>query len=99
MLADPKALHHVFQASGYRYPKNHDTNQAIRLMMGRGIFWAVGSSNSTVDIFMVLTHSHPGDDHKRHKKVMNPAFDINRLRSFLPLFQRSATMVREKRLT
>jgi len=44
MLADPKALHHVFQASGYRYPKTHDTNQAIRLMMGRGIFWAVGTT-------------------------------------------------------
>jgi hypothetical protein len=28
---------------------------------------------------------------------MNPAFDINRLRSFLALFQRSATMVRGKR--
>lgn len=28
---------------------------------------------------------------------MNPAFDINRLRSFLVLFQRSATMVREIR--
>ena len=34
-----------------------------------------------------------GDDHKRHKKVMNPAFDISRLRSFLPLFQKSASMV------
>ncbi|KAF8959165.1 cytochrome P450 [Flammula alnicola] len=78
MLADPKALHHIVQASGYRYPKTPDTNQAIRLMMGRGIFWAVG------------------DDHKRHKKVMNPAFDISRLRSFLPLFQRSAGMLAEK---
>ena len=28
---------------------------------------------------------------------MNPAFDINRLRSFLALFQRSAIMVRGKR--
>lgn len=28
---------------------------------------------------------------------MNPAFDINRLRSFLVLFQKSATMVREIR--
>ncbi|KAF5315025.1 hypothetical protein D9619_007490 [Psilocybe cf. subviscida] len=78
LLADPKALHYVVQASGYRYPKPHDTNQAIRLMMGRGIFWAVG------------------DDHKRHKKVMSPAFDIARLRSFLPLFQRSATMLAER---
>lgn len=42
MLADPKALHHIVQISSYRYPKPHDTNQAIRLMMGRGIFWASG---------------------------------------------------------
>ncbi|KIM36515.1 hypothetical protein M413DRAFT_449068 [Hebeloma cylindrosporum] len=78
MLADPKALHRVFQASGYRYPKTHDANQAIRLMMGRGIFWA------------------GGNDHKRHKKVMNPAFDISRLRSFLAVFQRSAARLAEK---
>ncbi|KAF8900292.1 cytochrome P450 [Gymnopilus junonius] len=78
MLADPKALHHIVQASGYRYPKPSDTNQSIRLIMGRGIFWA------------------SGDDHKRHKKVMNPAFDINRLRSFLPLFQSSAQMLARK---
>jgi len=54
MLADPKALHHVFQASGYRYPKTHDTNQAIRLMMGRGIFWAVGTTIFSIDICTAL---------------------------------------------
>lgn len=31
-----------------------------------------------------------GDDHARHRKVMNPAFTAPQLRSFLPLFRRSS---------
>lgn len=36
-----------------------------------------------------------GPVHSRHRKVMNPAFSAPRLRSFLPLFQRSAVKASE----
>ncbi|PPQ66087.1 hypothetical protein CVT24_000201 [Panaeolus cyanescens] len=72
LLADPKALHHIFHVSGHRYPKPADVNESIKLIMGRGIFSAVG------------------DDHKRHKKIMIPAFEPSRIRSFLDLFHSSA---------
>lgn len=42
MLADPKALHHVLQVSGYRYPKLAAANQSIVLLMGTGIIAAAG---------------------------------------------------------
>lgn len=36
-----------------------------------------------------------GPVHSRHRKVMNPAFSAPQLRSFLPLFQRSAIKASE----
>ena len=44
LLSDPKALHHILHVSGYQYPKKTDVIQTIRLIMGRGIFWAEGIS-------------------------------------------------------
>jgi len=89
MLADPKALHHVFQASGYRYPKNHDTNQAIRLMMGRGIFWL---SVRPIPLSTILhyANSFPQGTIISVIKGHDPAFDIIACACFFPFFQRSA---------
>ena len=36
---------------------------------------------------------YAGEDHYRHRKIMNPAFSGPQLRSFLPLFQRIAGKV------
>jgi cytochrome P450 len=94
MLSDPKALHYILHASGYHYPKKDDVNQSIRLFMGTGIFWASGSTSNGPLCGILLLKSLQGDTHKRHKKVMNPAFEANKLRSFVPLFQRSAELVR-----
>ncbi|EIW62975.1 PAH-inducible cytochrome P450 monooxygenase PC-PAH 4 [Trametes versicolor FP-101664 SS1] len=37
-----------------------------------------------------------GEDHQRHRKIMNPAFSAAHLRSFLPLFQRVTGKLVEK---
>ncbi|KAL0954104.1 hypothetical protein HGRIS_005250 [Hohenbuehelia grisea] len=37
-----------------------------------------------------------GEVHQRHRKVMNPAFTAQQLRTFLPLFQRSANRLTQK---
>ncbi|KAI0768757.1 PAH-inducible cytochrome P450 monooxygenase PC-PAH 4 [Trametes elegans] len=37
-----------------------------------------------------------GEDHQRHRRIMNPAFSAAQLRSFLPLFQRIGTKLAEK---
>ncbi|KAI0701147.1 cytochrome P450 [Cerioporus squamosus] len=37
-----------------------------------------------------------GSMHQRHRKVMNPAFSAQQLRTFIPLFQRTATKLIEK---
>ncbi|KAF8525701.1 cytochrome P450 [Gautieria morchelliformis] len=39
-LADPKALLHVLNRSGYKYPKTFEARNRQQLSAGRGIFWA-----------------------------------------------------------
>lgn len=42
MVADPRAIQHIFQTSAYIYPKRTDLVQLSRLVMGRGILAADG---------------------------------------------------------
>ncbi|KAI0745013.1 cytochrome P450 [Earliella scabrosa] len=69
MTADPKALQHIYQKSGYKYEKIMSQNFVGTLASGPGIVSAEGM------------------DHQRHRKIMNPAFSVAHLRSFLPLIQ------------
>ncbi|KZV60942.1 cytochrome P450 [Peniophora sp. CONT] len=39
-IADPKALQHVLQTSGYRYPKTAEYRGNVRMVMGDGLVWA-----------------------------------------------------------
>ncbi|EEB95215.1 hypothetical protein MPER_05850, partial [Moniliophthora perniciosa FA553] len=34
-----------------------------------------------------------GDEHKRHRRVLSPAFSISHMKSFLPLFQQHASQL------
>ncbi|KAF7791574.1 hypothetical protein EIP86_002590 [Pleurotus ostreatoroseus] len=68
-----QALQHIFHKSGYHYPKHIEANTMSRVITGRGILYAHGTS------------------HQRHRKVMNPAFTAQQLRTFLPLFRRAST--------
>lgn len=71
MLADPKALHHMFHKPGYDYVRSVEGEVLGRLINGRGgIVPARGS------------------DHHRQRKALNPAFSIQQIRSFLPLFRK-----------
>lgn len=42
MIADPKAIQHIFQTSAYNYPKRADLVQLSKLVIGRGILGASG---------------------------------------------------------
>ena len=42
MLVDPKALQHILQAAGYKYPKSAEDRQFLRMVTGEGLAWAHG---------------------------------------------------------
>ena len=41
-IADPKAINHILQKSGYLYAKPHNIREGSALASGRGIIWAEG---------------------------------------------------------
>ena len=57
-------------------------------MGGPGILVSLGMVPRAVYVWPVYTHGPTGNDHHRHRKIMNPAFSAAHLRTFLPLFQR-----------
>ena len=92
--ANQQVLQHVYKA-GYGYYKRVDMNHMTYLMLGPGILWAEGAPRRVrvVCAFRRESHLHIGDLHHRHRRVMNPAFSSQQLRTFVPLFQRTAQKV------
>lgn len=95
MTCDPKALQHIFHKSGYNYPKESVIVIGSRMVTGRSIVWAPSTSQPLFQLttWIRMFPLAAGDDHARHRKVMNPAFTAPQLRSFLPLFRRSSNKV------
>ncbi|RDX43906.1 cytochrome P450 [Lentinus brumalis] len=93
MTADPKALQHILQRSSYSYPKRIDMNTLTLLQLGPGILWAECKRHCILSMLRVLTGVMAGSMHQRHRKVMNPAFSAQQLRTFIPLFQVTATKI------
>ena len=84
----PQALQHILQKSSYNYPKRVDINTILGLLLGPGIFWAEGKRG--LGFTITDTDESPftaGSMHQRHRKVMSPAFSVQQLRTFIPLFQ------------
>lgn len=93
MLADPKALQYVLQTSGYRFPKSASTRGEIRMIFGNGILWVHGMCH-VYSPKGTSTNPCIGEQHHRQRKIMNPAFSVPQLKSFLPLFLGYAEKVR-----
>ena len=96
-----QALQHILQKSSYNYPKRVDMNTLTLLQLGPGILWAEGTRHMDMNgrprllKRSVLTFAPmTGSMHQRHRKVMNPAFSAQQLRTFIPLFQQTAVKVR-----
>jgi len=95
-IADPKAINHILQKSGYLYARTGDAQERIALAAGRGIFWAEGESPIMMNtLASSLSNNSTGDAHKRHRKAMAPAFGVVDTKGFLPCFMNSANKARD----
>ncbi|EPQ60091.1 cytochrome P450 [Gloeophyllum trabeum ATCC 11539] len=72
MIADPKALQHVYQTASTQWLKPTIRREITRMYIGRGIAWA------------------EGEDHRRHRRIMMPAFGNIESRGMMPLFRETA---------
>ena len=57
-IANPKALHHILELSGYLYEKPYAFGERYTLTLGRGVFWAAGRSLWT-DLKSVTPDTRP----------------------------------------
>jgi hypothetical protein len=48
VIADPKALRHIFHTSGYNFGKPKDALKMTELVFGKGLSWVQGSWFATV---------------------------------------------------
>jgi alkylphenol/PAH-inducible cytochrome P450 monooxygenase len=98
MVADPKALQYILQTSGYRFPKRADARANARMVIGDGIVYVHGTCGN---FFINASNAqcNPGEQHKRHRKIMNPAFSAPQLKSFLTLFLNQAAKESSPRVT
>lgn len=86
-------MQYVLQTSGYRYPKRKDVLATVRMLLGEGIVWVHGEHYRLRVLSGRFPNQDPGDQHQRHRKIMNPSFSVPQLKSFLPLFLRYANKV------
>jgi len=49
-ISDPKAIHYIFQTSGYNFPKTPESRARARLLQGEGLVWADGTFGHFHDI-------------------------------------------------
>ena len=95
-IADPKAINHILQKSGYLYAKPNHVREGSALTSGRGIIWAEGEF-PVVTGCSNLANNPTGNVHKRQRRVMAPAFGLVEAKSLLPYFMDSATKACELR--
>lgn len=94
-LTQLQAFQHIFHKSGYNYPKSVHTIVDIKLLTGESIISAARTQiRNCVLTLRSSSYLVGGEDHSRHRKIMNPAFTASQLRSFLPFFRQSAAKVR-----
>ena len=57
-IADPKAINHILQKSGYLYAKPRNVQEQTALLADRGVVWAEGESPSSFmrNTFSLLAH-------------------------------------------
>jgi len=86
-FADPKALHHIIQATGYLYVKPSIRRETASLVADRGLLWADGTAGSRSPLPLRSNLiQHPGETHRRQRKGMMPAFGLTASRELLPRF-------------
>ena len=94
-IADPKAINHILQKTGYLYAKSSDVRELTALVGDRGIAWAEGKCSLSL---LTSKSNHPtGGVHTRHRRAMAPAFGLVEAKGLLPCFVDCATKARKIR--
>ncbi|KAJ7610069.1 cytochrome P450 [Roridomyces roridus] len=94
MVSDPQALQHILTSSTFSRTPN--VQHAATALFGQDSVISVkGVPLSDMTLYLILKNFRvmAGDDHRRARAVMNPAFSSGAMRRLVPLFERTAAML------
>lgn len=104
MLTDPAGVQHVMKEC-YSYPKPPEVRGPLSRILGKGLQHAEGSYRRARRRGSLSVPGSPcrctpaGDDHRRQKKIVSPAFSTTHLRDLTPTFFDVAHKVSRHRVT
>lgn len=92
-LSDPKALQHILQTRSYSFSKPAERKPILGRLFGSGILMAEGElySKNQSDYLLISISLVEGDDYKRQRRVMLPAFGTGESRNLVPIFSHYAS--------
>jgi cytochrome P450 len=91
-VADPKAIHHILQATSYLYQKSAASMELLETILDKGLV-SVEGAFPFVDQVAQLLIVNLGDVHKRQRRVMTPAFGLVEAKALYPYFIRCSNSV------
>ena len=90
-VADPKAVHHILQGSCDLYEKPSVIKEIVAAVIGRGVGGVEGKSFLAC-LPRVITKTGLGDEHKRQRRAVSPAFG-SETKALYPYFSRCSNAV------
>jgi hypothetical protein len=97
-ISDARALSHILVSNERNYVKPTMFKLPVKRLFGRGILLADGQfflfslvGRLSIDFVYFAT---PGDEHRRQKKIMAPAFQQSQANRLFPVFLEQANKVR-----
>ena len=91
-IADPKAIHHILQASCYEFEKPPHTRAQLELIVDRGLAAVEGKFIFAPHVVKLLI-LWLGDAHRRQRRAMTPAFGLVETKGLYPCFSRCSNSV------
>src|SRR5260221_3144246 len=73
-VSDPKAIHHILQASRYDFVKPYAARFALNAATGPGVNGADGNQTLLLYLTDLWVTTSIGEDHYRQRRILLPAF-------------------------
>ena len=93
-VSDPKAIHHILQASRYDFVKPYAARFALNTATGPGVNGADGNRTLLLYLTDLWVTTSIGEDHYRQRRILLPAFGPSESRAQIPVFRQCAREVK-----
>ena len=91
-IADPKAIHHILQATNYLYQKPPHLLEILESILDKGLVSVEGELSHVSHVVQPIIVCS-GDVHKRQRKVMASSFGLGEAKALYPYFSRGSDAV------